>query len=63
MLIYKLSHYLVMHREDWHDLLSLCYKLNKLFIILIQSKHSDCSLCADEMLTNLRFKKETTEMS
>ncbi len=31
--------------------------------MFIQSEHSDCSLCADEMLTNLRFKKETTEMS
>jgi len=32
-------------------------------MMFIQSKHSDCSLYADEMLTNLRFKKEITEIS
>ncbi len=63
MLTYKLSHYSVMYREDWHDLLSLCYKLSELFIMSIQSEHSDCSSCADEMLTNLKSKKETTEIS
>ncbi len=52
-----------MYRKDWHDLLSLCYRLSELFIMLIQSEHSDCLLCADEMLMNLRFKKKTTEMS
>jgi len=31
--------------------------------MLIQSEHSDYLLCADEMSANLRFKKETTEMS
>ncbi len=31
--------------------------------MLIQSEHSDCSLCADEMLTNSESKKETIEMS
>ncbi len=52
-----------MHREDWHDLLSLYHRLSKLFIMLIQSEHSDCSSCADEMFTNLRSKKETTKIS
>jgi len=32
-------------------------------MMFIQSEHSDCSLCADEMLTNLEFKKEITETS
>ncbi len=31
--------------------------------MFIQSEHSDCSLCADEMSMNLKSKKETTEMS
>ncbi len=60
---YKFSDYSVMYREDWHNLLSLCYKLNEFFTMFIQSKHSDCSLCADEMSTNLRFKKEITEIN
>jgi len=63
LLTYKLSHYLVMYKEDWYDLLSLCYRLNKFFIIFIQFKHSNYSLCTDEMSTNLKSKKETTEMS
>jgi len=62
-LIYKLSYYLVIYRKDWHNLLSLCYKLSKLFTMFIQSEHSDCSSCTDEMLINLKFKKEITEMS
>ena len=60
---YKLSDYSAIYREDWHNLLFLCYRLSKLFMMLIQSEHSDCSLCADEMSANLRFKKETTKMS
>ncbi len=32
-------------------------------MMLIQSEHSDCSLCADEMSANSRFKRRTTEMS
>jgi len=32
-------------------------------MMLIQSEHSDCSLYTDEMLMNLRSKKEITEMS
>ncbi len=32
-------------------------------MMLIQSEHLDCSLCADEMSANLRFKKETIKMS
>jgi len=63
LLIYKLSYYLIMYREDWYNLLSLYYKLSKFFTIFIQSEYSDCSLCVDEMLTNLRFKKETIKMS
>jgi len=31
--------------------------------MFIQSEHSDCLLCADEMSMNLKSKKETTEMS
>ncbi len=31
--------------------------------MLIQSEHSDCSSCADEMSANSRSKKETTEIS
>jgi len=31
--------------------------------MFIQSEHSDCSLCTNEMSTNLRFKRETTEIS
>jgi len=31
--------------------------------MFIQSEHLDCSLYADEMLMNLRSKKETTEIS
>ncbi len=31
--------------------------------MFIQSEHSDCSSCTDEMSANLRSKKETTEMS
>jgi len=31
--------------------------------MFIQSEHSDCSLCADEMSMNLRFKKETIKMN
>ncbi len=31
--------------------------------MLIQSEHLNCSLCADEMSANLKFKKEITEMS
>jgi len=30
-------------------------------MMLIQSEHSDCSLCTDEMFTNSEFKKEITE--
>ncbi len=52
-----------MHREDWHNLLSLYYKLNKLFTMFIQFKYLNYSLCTDEMSANLRSKKETTEMS
>jgi len=63
LLTYKLSHYSVMHKEDWHDLLSLCYRLSELFMMLIQFKHLNYSLCADEMSMNLEFKKETTEIS
>ncbi len=32
-------------------------------MMFIQSEHSDCSLCTDEILMNLRSKKETTEIS
>ncbi len=32
-------------------------------MILIQSEHLDCSLCADEMFTNSESKKETTEIN
>ena len=31
--------------------------------MLIQSEHSDCSSCADEMSANLRSKKETTKIN
>jgi len=31
--------------------------------MFIQSEHLNCSLCTDEMLINLRFKKEIIEMS
>jgi len=31
--------------------------------MFIQSEYSDCSLYADEMSINLRFKKEITEIS
>ncbi len=32
-------------------------------MIFIQSEHSDCLLCTDEMFMNLRFKKEITKIS
>jgi len=32
-------------------------------MMFTQSEHSDCSLCTDEMFTNLRSKKETIKMS
>ena len=32
-------------------------------MMLIQFKHLNYSLCADEMSMNLEFKKETTEIS
>ncbi len=32
-------------------------------MMLIQSEHSNYSLCADEMSANLRSKKETTEIN
>jgi len=32
-------------------------------MMFIQSEHSDCLLCTDEMSVNLRSKKETTEIS
>ncbi len=32
-------------------------------MMFIQSEYSDCSLCADEMFTNLESKKETIKMN
>ena len=63
LLTHKLSHYSAMYRKDWYDSLSLCHRLSELFTMLIQSEHSDCSSCADEMSANSRSKKETTEIS
>jgi len=31
--------------------------------MFIQSKHSNCSLCINEMFMNSEFKKETIEIS
>jgi len=32
-------------------------------MMLIQFKHSDCSLCADEIFANLEFKKKIIKIS